>query len=89
MRGGARRVWIALGGLLLLLGVAAYPVGVYCWGYSHYRAAEQALQRALAQEHRTIPAQHHEGRPPPGRALSLFLAIGQHLGQTLRASLAA
>ena len=42
-------------------------------------AAEQALQRALAQEHRTIPAQHHEGRPPPGRALSLFLAIGQHL----------
>src|SRR5262249_20453409 len=39
------RFFVVLLGVVLLLGVAAYPVCWYCWGSYHYRAGQALLAR--------------------------------------------
>ncbi len=45
MRVVGRKAWPFLLGVLLLVGYGAYELGVYCWGFYHYRSAETALAR--------------------------------------------
>ena len=52
-------------------------------------AAQQALGRPLAQQHRAVLAHQHEGEAAPGRLVGLGRAARQLLGDALRAAAAA